>query len=151
MVSVELKGFDKLEDWMKELEKKLVSRERLLKIIGRRVVNEAVFDHFKEKKGPDGALWVPVKPKYAAYKQSKGKSPSNILEWSGNLKRSVRYFLLGSSGVAIGVDDPDVPYAAAHNFGYKKKNIPARPFLGIGEKEKAIVSESVTNWLRSLL
>jgi len=150
MVSVELKGFDKLKDWMKELEKKLVSRERLLKIIGRRVVNEAVFDYFKEKRGPDGTPWVPVKPKYAIYKQRKGKSPSNILEWSGNLKRSVKYFLLGSSGVAIGVDDSDVPYAAAHNFGYKKKKIPVRTFLGIGEKENKIVSKTVTEWLRSL-
>jgi phage gpG-like protein len=54
-----------------------------------------------------------------------------ILVKSGELKNSF-YVQLVSNGVKVGTRDPKAP---THNYGSRKKNIPARPFLVLQKED----------------
>ena len=79
--------------------------------------------------------WQRWSPKYAVWRKQNAPNGS-ILTLSGRLRESVRWSGLGlgqegffeatATGVTFGTS---VPYAAVHQYGSEKKNMPARPFL----------------------
>ncbi|MEM4625655.1 MAG: phage virion morphogenesis protein [Candidatus Pacearchaeota archaeon] len=147
---VKVEWLTKLSEWIQKADNNFKSIPKLLKIIGRRVVDEAVMDYFLKKESPKGEKWKDLSPNYAKKKLSK-KGVLDILIGEGTLRKSIKYWVIGERAVAVGVNSPDVPYARAHQKGYKDKNIPARPYLGIGKKEEEIIDRTVLDWIGGIL
>lgn len=97
-----------------------------------------VIEHFRQAKGPDGP-WEPrAASTQAAYaRKSKTDSryrPSNrLLQLTGNLRGNFLPSNIESAGVATIVFFNPTPYAAAHNSGSKKKNLPKREFMWLSD------------------
>jgi phage virion morphogenesis protein len=130
-----------------------------MKNIGEYLV-QSTEDNFDRQTDPDGRPWQDVKPATRARK----KHPK-ILTESHHLRGSINY-RAGQTSVAVGTN---VPYAAAHQFGFTgqvsipahtrliktafgqplrhpvwariepytlHQDLPARPFLGIGDDDE---------------
>ena len=82
---------------------------------------------FNSMETPDGMPWKPLSEKYKATKPLAVRD--KILVLSGRLKDSFTY-AVSQQRIAFMTT---VPYAATHQFGSAKKNIPARPFLGFSK------------------
>lgn len=95
-----------------------------------------------QKRAPDGIPWARNSPVTIAR-----KGRDNPLYERGNLQNTIRYQLLGATGVEVGTN---LVYGAAHQFGMVKGyagrtrrgapipwgNIPPRPFLGLGADDE---------------
>lgn len=132
-------------------------------IIGNEAVNHSL-DAFQQE-GWDGEAWP--KRKNPTKWGKADETDRALLVKTGKLKRSVRISEIGEGSVTIQAGGADVPYARAHNFGYKgtvtqnvnehnrrtkkfgtarvrahtrtiSQNIPQRRFIG-GEADSAIL------------
>ncbi len=97
---------------------------------------------FDQEVDPDYNPWQPLAQATLERKQRGGYGDKGILVRKGDLRGAIHLIRGGlgtayintGAGVRIGVDDPDVvPYAIAQNKG--TLTIPARRFLGIGERD----------------
>lgn len=101
--------------------------------------------NFANQRSPDGSPFKFLNPRYARQKE-KRKGIRSILQFSGSLRASIAYQVEpDGSGVAIGtnIKTPGGGYSLGiiHQEGSTKRNIPARPFLGVSkENEIEIVS-----------
>ena len=103
----------RLQQTLSRLEAALRDRRGMLEAIAawlRRTIDRS----FAEQRSPEGKPWAPLSFPYARL-----KGRGRILERSGRLRRSVRVGIEGDTVFARS----DVPYAAAHQFGY---TFPAR-------------------------
>lgn len=126
---------------------------------------------FKKGQDPDGNAWQPLKPLSESRKQSKNTSKkkkvsSQILVDTGLLKNSIAQ--LGAQDSVQRIDGNDiilgtnVEYAAIHNFGgiIERKSslqikdaptikieIPARPFIGIGNEDEEKLTEKIMSFI----
>jgi len=120
--------------------------------------------HFSEERGPEGS-WAPWSPAYARKRMggieerarkrrtSEGriirKAGGKILQDTGDMRNS----LLPGSGSARIIDRQTVmlfsnkKYSRTHDVGDPKRNIPARPFMWISEKQKSLMAKSVVAWV----
>lgn len=73
----------------------------------------------------------------------KDDEPHPILIKSGALRDGV-YMQLNSNGFTL---ISDKPYSAAQNYGFAKRNLPARPFMTIPPEEIREMSEEVARQL----
>ena len=80
-------------------------------------------DRFGRRVAPDGTPWAP----------RKDAKSHPLLEDTRRLRRSLRAVPGGRQRERIDVKSWGVPYAMVHQGGSRKRNIPARPFLGFGE------------------
>ena len=76
-----------------------------------------VIDHFQKEAGPSSS-WANT------------KRGGKILQDTGRLKQSIRT----SYSKRIAQVRTNMEYAATHNFGFKKKNIPQREFMYLSKK-----------------
>lgn len=127
----------------------------LLDSIGRTLRTDVQFN-FKRQAGPDGQPWKPT------------HRGGQILRDSGRLLRSIDYRVESDSEVRIGTN---VVYARIHNFGgtISGKNgnllrfkigdrwvskqsveIPARPFIGISNRQIDLINKAIDRWLERL-
>jgi phage virion morphogenesis protein len=103
--------------------------------------------------GPDGFMWPALNPKYAA-KKRKNFPPQGTLMAQGSMWASIVHKPApDDASVEIG---SVMPYAAIHQFGGKtgkghRTTIPARPYLGLSERQKELLKEKVTLWLKRLV
>ncbi len=88
-------------------------------------------DRFREERAPDGSLWAPLSPEYAARKLRQRGKPK-ILQLRGHLFATLVYQVFPGH-VAVGTNRI---YGAVHQFGFPAKGIPARPYLGITEEDQ---------------
>ncbi|WP_019500842.1 phage virion morphogenesis protein [Pseudanabaena sp. PCC 6802] len=93
-------------------------------------------ENFANESSPDGSAWRALSPKYAAQKQ-KRRGIDKILQFKGDLRASIAYQLQGKDGVAIGTNVAIGAYSlgAIHQLGAPRRNIPARPFLGVSDAD----------------
>lgn len=89
-----------------------LDKPEFLGAIGMLVENQTKTRIRDEKQAPDGTPWEPLSDAYAASKAER-KGSVGILEFDGNLYRSIQYFVDGDS-VEIGSNEA---YAAIHNYG----------------------------------
>lgn len=86
--------------------------------------------HFAQQRAPDGTAWQALSPRYKARKK---KNRDKLLRLDGYLSETLRYqvggdeLLFGSNRI----------YAAAQHFGFPKRRLPARPFLGTRAEDDA--------------
>ncbi len=90
-------------------------RTRVLSAMGQAVVStgKSAFT----QPGLRAANWAPRKDP---------EKKHNLLQLTTTLRKSIRVTSVTSTNVHLGSDRP---YAAAHQLGSKKQNIPARPYL----------------------
>lgn len=102
-------------------------REDLLNSLAHQL-EDAAAARFATKRDPDGNPWRELTE---AYRNSLAKTHPEVrppLEVSGDLRKSLDsqvtadHALVGATKI----------YAAVHQFGWPERNIPARPYLGVG-------------------
>jgi len=88
-------------------------------------------DRFDDAVSPEGDSWEPLSEEYKA----RSKRPSDILIEDGILKGTLNYNA-GQNELLFGTP---MEYGAAHHFGYEKRNLPARPWLGLSDTDVDVV------------
>lgn len=128
--------------------------EPALRNIGEHL-RQTTIDRFETETAPDGTPWAPLNPLYAATKKGRG-----ILKESGELQREIVYQIAGAGPSAELLVGTNRPHAWIHQEGAtirpmssaalvfrlgatrifaKSVTIPARPFLGVSEADRAEV------------
>lgn len=94
-----------------------------------------IMDHFAKESGPDGK-WSPLKinrRRIGRYRKLRG-ARHKILQDKGRLRGSIQPVVESPHRAVIATTG--VIYAATHQFGNKKRNIPARPFMWLSRQSK---------------
>lgn len=97
---------------------------------------------FETKKDPEGKPWKEWSPKYAR-RARKDSRRSVLMGPTARLQESIS-FEVDTDAVYVG---STMIYARVHQQGWKKKNIPERPYLGIGDTDVQILSEDLQEFL----
>lgn len=122
--------------------------------IGEELVSR-ILDSFEREASPYGEKWAPLKPatilgRARRFKTKKAKQAAvanpRILQDTGTLRTSIEIQSVGHDHVTVWSRED---YAATHQFGSARKNIPARPFFPVREDrvdlppewQKAIVNQ----------
>lgn len=138
---LDVRELEKIRDAFMRLSS--VKLEELLQVIG--VEEEGqIKERFERKKDPDGDPWKSWSEKYAARQAAKGKGASILMGSRARLRESIS-FEATSYGIVWG---SVLIYARVHQEGYEEKNIPARPYLGIGEEDELLITETVEDFMR---
>lgn len=96
---------------------------------------ESTQDRMSQELSPDGMPWEPLSINTIEQKDLTNQS-EKILRGYGTLADTLSY-QVNSNQLMFG---SNLEYAATHQFGRDKANIPARPFLGVsGEDETEIL------------
>ena len=96
-----------------------------------------------DKTGPDGTRWPEWSPGHAATRHG-GHS---LLESHGYLVDSIHFAIEGNQ-VRVG---SELIYAPTHQHGDDRRNIPARPFLGLSDSDKKEIQDVAGDYLASLI
>ncbi|MBF0212290.1 MAG: phage virion morphogenesis protein [Magnetococcales bacterium] len=100
---------------------------------------------FDEHLSPEGSPWEDISPQTKEKKQGRF-GEGKILTDSGRLRRSITYST-EHNGLLVGTN---VIYAAIHQLGGETgrgHTMPARPFLGISDRDKESALEIVAEYL----
>lgn len=106
----------------------------------------------EEKRAPDGAAWAPWSPRHARTREAR----HSLLVQDNFLQVSIDNYTTGTT-VRVGTN---LVYGAIHQFGGTITNgfgrgisitIPARPYLGLSDGDRAAVAALVTDTLERRL
>ena len=105
-------------------------RHQLLDDLGATLVAQTQRRITEDRKSPAGVPW----PKWSKLYEKTRHANQKMLFSSGQLVSSLTHNVLsGNRQVEVG---SNLVYAATHQFGDKKKRkIPARPYLGVSERD----------------
>jgi len=153
LFKAQLTGTGAIKDFLSKTLDQVNDKEKLLKKIGGRIVNEAVLDNFIEKENSDYEAWQGLSKRYKKKKLEK-RGKENLLEDTRKLKGSVDHRVKNLK-LIIGAGNSEFDYAASHQFGFPKKGIPARTYIGsisngkftTGKKEEEILNTTIQNWV----
>lgn len=118
-----------------------MSFDELMKSIGTSLEGSTK-TRFEKKEDPDGKQWKSWSPKYAK-RARKDSRRSVLMGPTARLQESIS-FEVDAGAVYVG---SSMIYARVHQMGYKKKNIPARPYLGVGSEDVSIIAEDLQKFL----
>jgi phage virion morphogenesis protein len=120
--------------------------------IGEELVSR-ILDSFEREASPYGEKWAPLKPatilgRARRFKTKKAKQAAvdnpRILQDTGYLRSSIEIQSVGSDHVTVW---SRAEYAAVHQFGSTRKNIPARPFFPVSEDR----ADLPPDWQRAIV
>jgi phage gpG-like protein len=95
-------------------------------------------ERWGDEKDPETSTpWAPLSEDY---KKRKQKNAGKILLLETNLRDLLNYQVNGAS-LALGTPVED--YGAAHQFGFEKRNLPARPYLGMSPADAVELKATV--------
>ena len=100
-------------------------------------------DAFEQETSPTGQPWPPLKPATVKERTRKGYTPIKRLQRTGTLVRSI----LADWDNRTAVAGTNLIYAAPHQFGSDKRNIPARPFLGISTHDERVIQDIIARFI----
>ncbi len=123
----------RVREGLQHLLTQAISMEPAFSEIGNLLVH-SIRQHFDLQQAPDGTPWAPLSPNTSTEK----KSVNKILHGENLLLRDKIHFQTDDRSVEVGTD---LDYAATHQFGDPDRNIPARPFLGIGPEDETDIIE----------
>jgi phage gpG-like protein len=109
------------EQWAREFKKQLaheVEKELTAE------VDDNIRNGFKKKE----LKWQPLNKDYRHYKEKEGRNTKGLIYHGALLKATDSRVKVDSKKIQVKVFN-NMKYAAVHEFGSKKKNIPARPFI----------------------
>jgi phage virion morphogenesis protein len=108
-------------------------RGRLLQSIGLEM-EEQTKERFDTKESPEGNTWKDIAEKTRRYYERKpALSPEPPLVLEGMLRDSLTSEVQGGAWSVLA--GATMEYAAVHQFGWPKKNIAARPYLGVSQDD----------------
>ncbi len=130
-VEINVKEVVSLASKLSGLALKPSEREKLLTSLGVELEAQTQ-ERFDTKVDPEGNEWEELSEKYRAYlsKRFPGAEPQLVV--SGDLRDTIES-QVESWKVTVGATKE---YAAVHNFGFEKKKIPKRQYLGIGLEDE---------------
>lgn len=138
-VSVKIKTNEHaVQNWLRRLARRMTDMRPVMAEIGEIVV-ESIQRNFEEQRAPDGAPWKPLTLETLKRK----RHPDRILYETGTLFRSI-HPEPHSRSVSVGTN---IIYGAVHQLGYKPRNIPARPYLGVRDSDWSEIEAAVLHWL----
>ncbi|MFZ7215733.1 phage virion morphogenesis protein [[Pasteurella] aerogenes] len=123
---------------LQQIANQLEKPRRMYGILGE-TLKKIHTDRFKAETDPEGKKWKPLSSRTLELKRKRGKS-TKILRQDGYLADKTAYNV-SNDGVEFGSAEI---YARLHQFGGKagrgkKVTIPARPWLGAGEKDEQLL------------
>ena len=151
-VTLQVLGLEERMAWAKNESLRIRQAGRAWAGVGQ-VLRQAAMECFRREASPDGVPWEQIKDgtrwtramrRTASYRarlkrpatQSKRvqryAANARILQDTGRLRASVAV----ESGAQFARIGSALVYARTHQLGLRKKNIPARPFLGLGHADK---------------
>ncbi len=145
-VKFEVKGLKEVQALLAELKRAALSPRNAYDLVGQRMAAMQK-RHFIREEGPDGKKWKELKRNTIARRRG-GKAASTpggklgvagvgrkiqILRDNSIMMGSIVYSV-DKTGVEAGVPTT-IPYAPTHQYGDPDRNIPARPFLYLNQKE----------------
>ncbi len=96
---------------------------------------------FDRQQDPEGNPWAPLSESYRARKR---RNKNKILVLDSYLKDLLRYQIeAGGTVLRFGTDRI---YGATHQFGDRRRNIPARPFLGLSEADRRMMVDVLNRY-----
>lgn len=100
---------------------------------------------FERESSPDGARWLPLSLRYAKRKLKLGKGNQGILRFRGQLFRSIRS---GVEGTTAFISTGNLKHSRIHQLGGnagrgRKAKIPARPYMGFPPDSQARVVRDI--------
>lgn len=95
-------------------------------------------ERFNQQRDPEGKPWAPLSPKYRARKK---RNQDKTLVLYGYLSGLLRY-QVGAGGTRLELGTDRV-YGATHQFGDPRRNVPARPYLGLSEDDRGMILEVI--------
>ncbi len=116
-----------------------LQKHRALSALGNEVETQTKRRIQVEKTDPGGKAWQPWSAKHRA----KSAPGASILQQRGDLLNSIG-FSVSARAVFVGTNSV---YAATHQFGDKSRNIPARAFLGVSDKNEVEVLEVLNDFI----
>ena len=136
-----------LSSRLKDMALKPSDRKQLLHNIGVEMESQTK-ERFETKTSPNGDDWAEIaQPTKKFYRKKYGSDNPG----KGTLWRLSSVPLIdtvtseaGSWSVLVGATKV---YAAVHQNGWSEKNIPARPYLGLGSEDKTEILELINTFL----
>lgn len=125
------------------LSKKWASRKDFLDELGKGLVQEVHNRIANTKSSPDGTRWKPWASSTAKARRRAGTSASGLLFNTGTLANSTEYEVIGDKVVVRNTQS----YAQYIQNG--TRNMPARPFLGMGKAEERLTTTLWKKWIES--
>jgi phage virion morphogenesis protein len=107
------------------------NRRRLMAALGAELEDQTK-ERFETKRSPEGTPWEEISEKHRRYLEDRFPGSQPPLVVGGELRDTVESqvsdwaVLMGATKV----------YAAVHQFSWDEKNIPARPYLGVGASDE---------------
>lgn len=121
-------------------------RTGLMKSLGNEIVEQSRSRILETQESPDGNKWQDFAASTRKYLERIGRADSaRLLNREGYLHTSIDVKRYGQWSVFVGSDRE---YAAVHQWGYKPKNIPARPYLGLSTDDIEDLNELAKRWLK---
>lgn len=145
-VTVDIGEMQKLAEVLNHSALSASDRQSLMKGLGTEIVEQSRSRILETQRDPEGNQWQD----YAAstLRGLKAKGLANVvslLHRSGMLQSSIEVQRKSSWDVLVG---SVMEYAAVHQWGYKKRNIPARPYLGVSTDDIADLTNLAALFLK---
>lgn len=135
--NINLSELEKVQEYLENLQLSESKKQEMLANIGTLVVFQTR-QRFKTKQSPEGVKWTPWSKEYAKTRHN-GHS---LLEDEGHLKQSIVSKVSGNK-LEVGSDEI---YSGTHQYGHG--GIPARPYLGINDKDKLEIETEIIEYLK---
>ena len=146
MVTVDLGEMQKLAEVLNHSALSASDRQSLMKGLGEEIVEQSRSRILETQQDPEGNQWQD----YAAstlrgLKAQELADVVSLLHREGYLQSSIDVQRKSSWDVLVG---SVMEYAAVHQWGYKPRNIPARPYLGLSTDDIADLTELAALFLK---
>lgn len=139
---VDTREIKRLAAALKGISLEAPDRRRLTRALGVELEDQTK-DRFDSKESPDGDPWKAIGEAHQAYLEHRFPGAEPPLVISGGLRDSVE----SQSSEWAALTGATKVYAAVHQLGWKEKNIPARPYLGIGPEDEEALAAIVEDFL----
>jgi phage virion morphogenesis protein len=137
---------EETDQLLAELRRRMRDLRPVMEAVGQ-VIQSGTQQRFIDQEDPEGNPWAPLKPSTIALRRRGPMATGSIqiLRDTGRLMNSISYRAT-SKQVAILTN---VAYAGTHQFGYPRRNIPARPFFGYSASDQAAVVEVLNGYIQA--
>lgn len=127
-INLEISNAAEVKAVFESLQTRLADLTPVFQDIGEAMLN-VTRERFNSQTAPDGSTWQALSPGYA---KRKPRNKDKVLTLYGHLRGTLNY-QAGPREVRIGTP---LIYGATHQFGDPRRNIPARPFLGLSSSDE---------------
>jgi phage virion morphogenesis protein len=139
-VSFQIDGMDICKARFKGMQERCKNPSEVMKIVAIKGWRGVVDQNFRDEKDQSGTRWDPLQ---ADRRGKRHKGTHKLLQDTGRLRMSTGFKNTTDEAVVFN----DCKYAAAHNYGYPKRNLPARQFLYVSDATMLQIMKTMTNYL----